>query len=408
MGLSRKIAGGIAFAAFAASGGCSTSSGLRTVTPAPEWNAVFERNEGWIGGDGAATVALGDDVVWLFGDSGVGRVESGKYAPGSTLVNNAVALQHATSTPPPPDAVRFAWGSPAPDGKQTALFVPPRAGEWYWPTGGGWEFYEGGPNLVLFMSRLFRPRERDDGVWNFEGRGSDLVVISKPSRDPGQWRSRTVPTPGAVGPDFKPPARRITWGTSVCMGGSSCSGRVFIYGVDTTEPLNKRVLLASVSRAEEIAEPAEWLFWNGERGDPWTPRLEDAVPIADHAMDEFSVSSLPPPGGGLPPPGGDTNWYVLIHSQEFLGRQILARTARSPAGPWSEAKVLYECPEPLTDKRLMAYSAKAHPELSSEGELLVSYCVNSTDFWHMLSDASIYRPRFIRVPLSALPEPPAP
>ena len=399
--------------------GCATESPTRTppltgVTTAPEWNAVFERTEGWIGGDGAATAYLfKDNVIWLFGDSGVGRVEGGKYAQGSTLVNNAVAIHKRAygdkrGTPPEPDEIRFAWGRPGADGKPTALFIPPRPGEWYWPTGGGWEFYENGPNLVLFMSRLFRPRERDDGVWNFEGRGSDLVVISKPGRDPGQWRSRTVPTPGAVGPDLKPPARRITWGTSVCTGGSSCSGRVFIYGVDTTEPLNKRVLLASASRAEEIAEPAKWLFWNGAKGDPWTPRLEDAVPIADHAMDEFSVSSLPPPAGGLPPPGMDTNWYVLIHSQELLGRKILARTARSPAGPWSEPKVLYECPGPLADKRLMAYSAKAHPELSREGELLVSYCVNSSDFWHMLSDASIYRPRFIRVPLSALPDPPAP
>jgi hypothetical protein len=49
------------------------------------------------------------------------------------------------------------------------------------------------------------------------------------------------------------------------------------------------------------------------------------------------------------------------------------------------------------------YSAKAHPECSGAGELLISYCVNSTDFWFMAGHADLYLPRFIRVPLSSLP-----
>src|SRR5262249_32718583 len=38
--------------------------------PAPEWEAVFARADGWTGGDGLTTIPLpGDRVLWLFGDS---------------------------------------------------------------------------------------------------------------------------------------------------------------------------------------------------------------------------------------------------------------------------------------------------------------------------------------------------
>ena len=45
----------------------------------------------------------------------------------------------------------------------------------------------------------------------------------------------------------------------------------------------------------------------------------------------------------------------------------------------------------------IAYNAKAHPELSDESGLLVSYNMNTLDWERNLSDADIYRPRFIRV-----------
>ncbi len=382
---------------------------ISAVTPAPDWNAVFERSEGWLGGDGAATVALHNGfMLWLFGDSGIGRIAEGRYAPGSTLVNNTVAIhplvRRLTSVPPGPDAVRFSWGTGA-DGKPAATFASRRAGEWYWPTGGGYEYFENGPALVLFMSRVFRPRERDDGVWNFEGRGSDMVIITRPGPDAGEWEWRAVPTPGSVGPDLAPPARRITWGTCVEAGRNGLIGAAVIFGIDTTDPLNKKVLLAAVP-SEQIADTSAWRFWSGREGDPWSASVEDAAPVADHAMDEFSVSWIADDVGPVPPLHRWDGRYVLIHSRELLGREIMARTAREPWGPWSEPVAVYACPEPLSDARLMAYSAKAHLELSRPGELLVSYCVNSTDFWHMLSDATIYRPRFVRVPVSVLPAPP--
>jgi hypothetical protein len=78
----------------------------------------------------------------------------------------------------------------------------------------------------------------------------------------------------------------------------------------------------------------------------------------------------------------------------------MGRLADNPWGPWSESTVLYECPEMSRDKKVFCYGAKAHPCLSSGQELLVSYFVNSFDFWQVAREAKLYWPRFIRVTLA--------
>jgi hypothetical protein len=51
------------------------------------------------------------------------------------------------------------------------------------------------------------------------------------------------------------------------------------------------------------------------------------------------------------------------------------------------------------DKRLFCYGAKAHPTLSSGQDLVVTYVVNSFDFWQVAREARLYWPRFVRVRL---------
>jgi hypothetical protein len=60
--------------------------------------------------------------------------------------------------------------------------------------------------------------------------------------------------------------------------------------------------------------------------------------------------------------------------------------------------VIYTCPEPALDPDTLVYNAKAHPHLSKTGELLISYNVNTMDFWgDFFNDADLYHPRFIKL-----------
>jgi len=76
-----------------------------------------------------------------------------------------------------------------------------------------------------------------------------------------------------------------------------------------------------------------------------------------------------------------------------------SRTAPTPVGPWSKPTTVYRCPESGWDKRIFCYAAKDHPELAGEMELLISYAANSFELSHVVADARLYWPRFIRVKL---------
>src|SRR5579885_2950424 len=83
---------------------------LARVTPDAEWNAVFDRTEGWTGADCAGSVDLGDGrTLWMFGDTWVG-----KRQPGAQMVNNSIAVhptdKSAPWRPPDPRRVQFVWG----------------------------------------------------------------------------------------------------------------------------------------------------------------------------------------------------------------------------------------------------------------------------------------------------------
>lgn len=378
-----------------------------TVRPADDWNRAFQTRRGWTGGDCAGTVPLpGDRVLWLFGDSWIGPVEGGRHADGSRLVNNAIAVHSIRSDgmPPKRDDIEFVWGGVSRDGTPSAWVVPydTARGEGgseknlrYWPTGGGIVVAKpgGGQRLYVFLMRV-RDKNESDGVWNFEGCGSAIVSVENPKDGPSKWRL-TQTTLTRLPHKLPVGARRIAWGLAALPDDTvnSSKSEILIYGIDTIDGLNKKLLLAKAPG--DLAEDfQEWRFWDGKN---WARDEGDAAPIAEKVMDELTVHRL---GDRRDSP------LTMVYSKPILDDHIVLRTAPKPWGPWSAPRQIYRCPEPSTDKRLMAYSAKAHPELSRDGSLLITYCVNSTDFFHMAGNTTIYRPRFIEVPRSSLEGPP--
>ena len=92
--------------------------------------------------------------------------------------------------------------------------------------------------------------------------------------------------------------------------------------------------------------------------------------------------------------------YLAVYTEKGLSPRILGRLADNPWGPWSAPTTLYECPEMVRDKMAFCYGAKAHPTLSERRTLVLSYIVNSFDFWQVAKDANLYWPRFVRVTLA--------
>src|SRR5262249_12108052 len=88
---------------------------VQSAEPKRDWNARFTGQEGWIGGDGAASVVLGPErILWLFGDSLLGKVKDGKR-DGATMVNNTLGIQRGKE-------IRFLAGKKE-NGKPAAFFL---------------------------------------------------------------------------------------------------------------------------------------------------------------------------------------------------------------------------------------------------------------------------------------------
>lgn len=350
--------------------GSPSLGGTPNATPDDVWTRAFARDAGLTGFDGCASLLLsGGRVLWLFSDSIVGRVERGKHAPGATIVNNAVAITRGIDATP-----EFFWGRGE---KPRAMFPCAIAGEWYWLPGGAVEVRAEGP-LVIFGARMGRTGKHDAGVWDFEGRGSDAIIVENPQDGPEAWRRHAHELFGSDG--GKAGCKRA-WGAGVVRQNDGESDTTFIFGIDATDVWHKKLLVARCPTGL-LAWRGAWRFRAADGA--WSAKAEDASAVCDDMADEFTITRV-------------NDGYVMVHMEANLGKRVMVRHATTIDGLWSQARAVYTAPEPSSDSRIMVYGAKAHPEVSGEGGLLVSYCVNSTDFWHMLSDATIYRARFVRL-----------
>ena len=65
---------------------------VKSAAPAPELDALFQRADGWIGADGAYSVALSPQrTLWLFSDTWVGKVRDGRRTDATIVIRVRLA-----------------------------------------------------------------------------------------------------------------------------------------------------------------------------------------------------------------------------------------------------------------------------------------------------------------------------
>jgi len=103
---------------------------------------------------------------------------------------------------------------------------------------------------------------------------------------------------------------------------------------------------------------------------------------------------------------GTTNGGRSVYGPHFGGKSIYIRTAPQITGPWSDRRVLYDCPEvtegtPQYDKDNYCYCARLLPQLFNQdgGKLVVMYTCNSQRQSKLIANMKIYVPQVIVVPV---------
>jgi len=335
----------------------------------PDYNALFERRDGWTGADGAYTVKLSDNrILWLFGDTWYGEVRGGRHVD-AVIINNSIAIQRGRI--PPAVSVKFFTGL-TPTGNPRAFVRPDDNRAWFW-------IYDGirvGKGLYLCLVQLERTADRRS--FGFKIVGSQLGHVANPGDAPANWRLAR---------------HRIPWGhfsaTGDTLFGSSllkADKHIYIYG--TTEDVDgeirrKSMILARVPETE-LDQFDRWRFYSAGK---WSTDFNTTSSLCSDMANEFSVSYLPAIGK-----------YIVVYSEKGFSKNITMRLAPDPWGPWSAARRIYACPEADRSEDVFCYAAKGHPDLSSApDEIIITYVANSLDFAQVAADATLYRPRFLRV-----------
>ena len=333
--------------------------------PAPEWNSRFRSQQGWIGGDGAQSIDLGNNrTLWLYGDTWTGVIKEGRRSK-ARIVHNSAGIQCSPNAP-----CNFVVQED--DRHRPVDLIAPQDGR-------GWLWFQSGvmvgEHLYLFMAQFDRPSDplRPDhqplGTW--------LAVVSNPQDDPRDWCVQQTRLPFAKYTKL----RDITYGCGAIVQ----DGYLYVYGLDdrSRRMTQERYLTLARVPVDQIFDMDEWRFLSKGR---WSRSFSRPTGIADYMAGDISVAHLP-----------ELNQFLMVYTDCDVSNRIVARTAPTPAGPWSHIQTIHNCRDAKEDSKLFCYAGKAHPTLSSDGKLVVSYLTSSVDTWQVATDAKLYWPTFVTV-----------
>lgn len=330
------------------SGCAAVDTDFDWASPSREDDERFElTGPGWIAGDSTYSVQLPDDrTLWLFSDSFIGTVtEAGDPQPGMTMVHNALVAEDDSGRL----STRTAEGP-------ESFFEDPSSSSYYWVQDAQVE----GDELIVFLSLT-----KQVGEHGFEWERNAIARVSLPDLK-------------VIDIADDPTGDTVAWGAGVM----TTPTHTYVYGVEDRGE-TKHLHLARVP-AGTLTDRSTWEY---RTKDGWNRDAGQSARLTDGVANELSVSP-------------HEDGYVMISSDtsEPFSPDIRAWTACSPEGPWQHPQTIYETPE-SEPKDHFTYNAHGHPELSDDGELLISYNVNTFNFDELTSDPTLYRPKFITLDL---------
>lgn len=311
----------------------------------------------WSGADGTSSVALpGGRIAWFFSDTFLGPVDpDGRRAAGSPWTHNSLVVQdgdHLTTV---------ASGTPV----RPPLGLP----GWYWAGAGAVE----GGTLVEFYHRF-----TGSSAWDFTEQSVAIATFALP--DLRLVDVRELPAVGS-GLGRSP----VMWGSALL--GAGAWTYIYGYRVHADQPGNPKWLYLARAPSGRLDDPEAWQY---DTGQGWSADPAAAAEMPTRVDAGFGALQV----------GGRFALVTRGPSATLTDNAVMAYLAPAPDGPFraSESSVLFRAPETRTGEYV--YEARVHPELGDPDVVIVSYNVNAGCLFPGTLDASVYRPRFVRVPVN--------
>lgn len=349
---------------------------------APEWTDLFYLNEGWFGADGIFTMTLSgneaigagkeDSVLMYFSDTMTGKVVGDTAVDNFKMVNNSFAWVREASN----EKVDIQYKKD-PAGNGLSYFHPntpdTREEEYYW-FGDGFVNQADNNSINIFGYRVF---DKSEASWDFEVRGVTLITLPAGAQAPFEEQSQ-IDMPLFMDIDSLGSG---TFGSGIYVntkeaGAPDPDGYLYVYGL--VDPGKK--LVVSRVKPIDLKKAEEWRFWNGL---DWDKDISKVQPITDRVSNEVSLTPM------------KDGRYLLVFQADGIGERTSIRIGDSPIGSFGPLQPIWHVPELSEPPGIIPYNAKAHPVLSDENRLLISYNTISFDYFNdILKYPHMYRPRF--------------
>ena len=325
----------------------------------------------WVGGDAAYSIPLGSKrTLWLFGDSFVGQVKNNKRL-NCTMVHNALAIEDSSQSNP--GKFSYFMGRKPINEKtnDTGFFRCPDKGDYYWPADG---FFSNG-KLHLFM-HVVRTNTRLPVPFQFELRTDHLITVDNPQDSPDQWRYQIQ--------GLNSSAKRTLYGVA-CRADNKYQYFFCSNGSVALDLFKHPAVVARLPLDKTASFKLNKLEWWSQK---WEPTYELPETLFDDGASEMTVTTVP----------GLSGFFAFYIPPDL--KAIVMRHATQPQGPWSERAVVYKFPDTTPD--LLYYSAKAHPQYlkdatKNKGQMILTYCTNSSNFAKLTSNAKLYVPQALKI-----------
>lgn len=340
---------------------------VREVTKATSYtDLIIVDSLGVTGADGAISFPLSEDYsIFMMGDSFLSPVKNKKRDVNSTMINNTFILINKKKGI---HKALYNQKSAVADSFLKPTYGDPK--EYYWP---GHGFQKNGI-IHVFMSRFLH----GDYDWGFKFSGTDYIRMDKNTFE--VITQENFPYSNI---------NNVHYGHSILDEGDT----IYIYGSwNAKDTTSMHVSKAKLNNKNDTME--EFEFYNGNT---WVINPLQSAPlegIKQAVPEQFSVFK-------------QEDIYVLILQARELGNgNIYSYISDTPWGPWRNEKLLYQTTEQENiNDQIFTYNAMAHPQYTTDGKLLVSYCINSFDVPKIHEvNTDYYRPKFIWVPLEMILE----
>ena len=333
---------------------------------------TFPLKDGWLGGDGDISIPLPDGrSLWLFGDTLVGaRTQTSRS--GAKMIPSSVAI--TACGPAGKSTIQYFWRDPF-SKHPRPIFESYTARYKYWTCGA---FMSGGDLYVPLLKIGPKPGAAPDDIFNFVGLGMSVARIAHPAEvRPDEWAIELIPWSGAFDPD--------AWGCWTFKDG-------FLYVFERGN--NGTALLKRLQR-DHLEDPDGHVeIFSADR--TWGPGAEQSHPMTLFQGDIGNTVSYHP----------EIKKWVMVCGPSFLNSRIRVRTASVLEGPWSDEKIIYECPEmtpgsAFYEKDNFCYLGREHPQFYDPRTrmILITYDCNSADFSKVIRNPEIYSPKVVRLRL---------